>query len=207
MQVIASILAADFSSSFSFQAAASSSSGTGAQSSQAGNTGASPPGGAFTQQPLPLHAAYAQSNLPPAYQYPHYYPIPPYNYMHNPYSHSPYGTPGNSGYPQGPAGGNYPPGAGGSYPPVGGVNASVKYPSGPYKPGAAAGGAPGGSAYGGYNAGPAAYGGAPAVSSANATGYEDLSASQYKESNLYIPGQQVSVYAIPRAFVSCCLCR
>jgi hypothetical protein len=80
------------------------------------------------------------------------------------------------------------------------VNTSVKYPSGPYKPGAAAGGAPGGSAYGGYSAGPAAYGGAPAVSSANATGYEDLSASQYKESNLYIPGQQVRVYVIPGAY-------
>lgn len=121
----------------------------------------------------------------------------PPNYMfHNPYSHSPYATPGNSGYPQGPASGNYPPGAGGSYPPVGGVSTSVKYPSGPYKPGTTAGGAPGASAYGGYGAGPGGYGGAPAVSSANATGYEDLSASQYKESNLYIPGQQVRKGAV-----------
>ncbi|GAQ83038.1 protein of unknown function DUF1296 domain containing protein [Klebsormidium nitens] len=178
-------------SSQSQEAAASSSSGTSGQSSQAGITGASPPGGGFAaQQPLPLHA-YAQSNLPPgAYQYPHFYPMHPPNYMYNPYSHSPYATPGNSGYPQGPAGGNYPPGAGGSYPPVGGVSTSVKYPSGPYKPGTTAGGAPGASAYGGYGAGPGGYGGAPAVSSANATGYEDLSASQYKESNLYIPGQQ-----------------
>eukprot|EP00245_Coleochaete_scutata_P017782 TRINITY_DN88_c0_g1_i1.p1 TRINITY_DN88_c0_g1~~TRINITY_DN88_c0_g1_i1.p1 ORF type:complete len:972 (+),score=143.56 TRINITY_DN88_c0_g1_i1:154-3069(+) len=172
--------------------------------SQASAAGQSIP--AIPQQPLPLHAGYAAqpAGIPLGPHYAGMYggfaqymaPNTAYAYhMHSPYSHPTYGvSPGNNAYPQAPAGTTYPPTAGNNYPPGGAAN--VKYPSvlPQYKPSSATAGAPHSGAaagYASYGGAPSGYAAAPAVSTGSASGYEDVSGSQYKD-NLYIANQQMS---------------
>jgi hypothetical protein len=144
------------------------------------------------------------------YQYmPQSYPYmqPPYAHMYNssnsgyvqPPAGSSYQPPAGSSY-QPPAGSSYQPPAGSSYPNAGGSSypsggsAAVKFPMPQYKPVAGVGSAPHsapGIGYGGYTTTPSGYASNPAaVSTGNASGYEDVSTSHYKDSTLYIPGQQ-----------------
>ncbi|KAA8526638.1 hypothetical protein F0562_008159 [Nyssa sinensis] len=138
--------------------------------------------GAVTQQPLPVF------RQPTGVHLPHYPP----NYI--PYGHyisSFYVPPpaihqflSNGGFPQQPqAGSVYPP------PPA----ATAKYSLSQYKPGPNTGnsahiGVPG--SYGPYGSSPAGYSPNPAATTGNSTANEDLAASQFKESNVYINGQQ-----------------
>ena len=93
-----------------------------------------------------------------------------------------------------PAGSSYPPPAGPSYP-SGGITA-VKFPVPQYKPVAGAGhvtqSTPG-IGYTGYTTAPSGYASNSAVTAGNASGYEDVNTSHYKDSTLYIPSQQVFV--------------
>uniref|UniRef100_A0A5B7ACS6 GBF-interacting protein 1 N-terminal domain-containing protein n=1 Tax=Davidia involucrata TaxID=16924 RepID=A0A5B7ACS6_DAVIN len=137
---------------------------------------------AVTQQPLPVFRQPAGVHIP------HYPP----NYI--PYGHyisSFYVPPpaihqflSNGAFPQQPqAGSVYPP------PPA----ATAKYSLSQYKPGSNTGnsthiGVPG--SYGPYGSSPASYSPNSAAAAGNSTANEDLAASQFKESNVYITGQQ-----------------
>jgi hypothetical protein len=164
--------------------AASSQAGSNVQSAQA-----------IPQQAVAMH--YSQ---PPSghfgnfvgYQYvPQNYP-----YMQGPYPPHMYNS-SNSAYGGVPAGSSYPPTGGSSYP-SGGATA-VKFPMPQYKPLAGAGNVAQsgpGIGYGGYSATPSGYGSNPAVTAGNASGYEDVNTSHYKDNTLYIPSQQVFVKGV-----------
>lgn len=141
---------------------------------------------AVTQQPVPVFRP------PSGVHIPHY----PANYI--PYGHyfSPFYVPppaihhflGNGAFPQQPQ-------ANTVYPPPPAVAATgMKYPLPQFKPGANAANpthlvVP--SAYGAYGSSPASYNHSSAASAGNSTSNEDLGSSQFKESNVYIGGQQV----------------
>lgn len=141
---------------------------------------------AMTQQPVPVFRpppGMPLSHFPANYiPYGHY--LPPF-YVASPGIHQFFG---NSAFPSQPhAASVYP-----TAPPA--PASAVKYPVPPFKSGSNTGssahiGVP--SAYGLYGSSPAGYnpGSAPA---GNSTTNEDLSASQFKESNVYVTGQQVS---------------
>ena len=146
-------------------------------------------------QQLPIH--YTQ---PPSGQFGNFvgYQYVPQNYpyLQPPYPHHVYNS-SNSAYAQVPAGSSYPLTAGLSYP-SGGITA-VKYPVPQYKPVAGAGNMPEsapGTGYTGYMT-PSGYGSNAAVTTGNASGYEGVNTSHYKDSTLYIPGQQVFVLPDP----------
>ena len=142
---------------------------------------------AVTQQPVPVFrpAGVHISHYPPNYiPYGHYYspffvPPPLHQYL------------GNSAFPQQPpAGSVYP-----APPPA--PATGVKYSLPQYKPGTNTGnpahmGMPGG--YGPYGSPPAGYNPSSAATTGNSNSNEDLNVSQFKESNVYISGQQVSFY-------------
>ncbi|KAK1297167.1 hypothetical protein QJS10_CPB15g00993 [Acorus calamus] len=94
----------------------------------------------------------------------------------------------NTGFPQQSP-------TGGVFPPAVAPGTAVKYSVPQYKPGTNVGslphiGMPTG--YGPYSSGLAAgYNASPPVSAGNSAGNEDLAASQYKENNVYITGQQI----------------
>jgi len=159
-----------------------------APSSQAGSNVQSAQ--AMPQQALPMHYTQPHS-VQYGGNYVGYQYVPQnYPYMQPPYPHHMYNS-SNSAYAQPPAGSSYPPSAGSSYP-SGGAPA-VKFPMPQYKPVAGAGNAPHsapGIGYGGYTTTPSGYVTIPAVTTGNASGYEDVSTSHYKDNNLYIPSQQ-----------------
>ncbi|XP_062152206.1 GBF-interacting protein 1-like isoform X2 [Alnus glutinosa] len=140
---------------------------------------------AVTQQPVPVFR-------PPAGVHISHYPP---NYI--PYGHyfSPFYVPppaihqylGNSAFPQQPP-------AGSVYPAPPGTGATgVKYSLPQYKPGTNTGnpshiGIPSG--YGPYGSSPAGYNPSSAANAGNSTANEDLTGSQFNESNVYITGQQ-----------------
>nr|XP_023891926.1 GBF-interacting protein 1-like isoform X2 [Quercus suber]POE61410.1 gbf-interacting protein 1 [Quercus suber] len=138
---------------------------------------------AVTQQPVPVFrpAGVHISHYPPNYiPYGHYYspffvPPPLHQYL------------GNSAFPQQPpAGSVYP-----APPPA--PATGVKYSLPQYKPGTNTGnpahmGMPGG--YGPYGSPPAGYNPSSAATTGNSSSNEDLNVSQFKESNVYISGQQ-----------------
>jgi hypothetical protein len=146
---------------------------------------------AVTQQPVPVFR-------PPAGVHISHYPP---NYI--PYGHyfSPFYVPppaihqylGNSAFPQQPP-------AGSVYPAPPGTGATgVKYSLPQYKPGTNTGnpshiGIPSG--YGPYGSSPAGYNPSSAANAGNSTANEDLTGSQFNESNVYITGQQVSFYVL-----------
>ncbi|KAI5074379.1 hypothetical protein GOP47_0010340 [Adiantum capillus-veneris] len=116
-----------------------------------------------------------------------------YGYTPPPYQHS-YSGHGHTPLPQAPdiffaPGSSY--GAAG-YPSSGAV--PMKYAFSQYKPGGAAGNAPHtavAAGYGNFSTSPSGFTTInSAVTSASASGYEDASGQQYKESNLFIPSQQ-----------------
>ncbi|KAG1326714.1 putative GBF-interacting protein 1-like [Cocos nucifera] len=146
--------------------------------------GVMPSSVAVPQQPVPLfrqpagvHISHYPPNYIPYSQYfsPFYVPPPALHHFLS-----------NAAFPQQPPTGSvYPPGAAAATP--------VKYSISQYKPGTNTGnsalvGMPTG--YGTYNSSPAGYTPNPAVSSGNSTGNEDLTAPQFKENNVYMPGQQ-----------------
>ncbi|XP_024384604.1 uncharacterized protein [Physcomitrium patens] len=142
------------------------------------------------QQALPMH--YSQPPSGPFGNYVSYQYMPAsYPYLQPPYPHHVYNS-SSTAYAQPPAGSTYtPPSAASSYP-AGGATA-VKFPMPQYKPGAAAGNAPHPApavGYGGYTTTPSGYASSPAVTVGNASGYEDMNTSRYKDSTLYIPSQQ-----------------
>ncbi|GAB4825317.1 hypothetical protein Ancab_008189 [Ancistrocladus abbreviatus] len=140
---------------------------------------------AVSQQAVPIFRQPAGVHIP------HYPP----NYI--PYGHyiSPFYVPppaihqfiGNNAFPQqGQAGSVYP------GPPTAAVT-GVKYPLPQYKPGGNTGnsmhiGVSG--SYGPYGSSPAGYNPGSGATAGNSTASEDLAASQFKESNMYITGQQ-----------------
>lgn len=140
---------------------------------------------AMTQQPVPVFR-------PPAGVHISHYPP---NYI--PYAHyfSPFYVPppaihqylGNSAFPQQPP-------AGSVYPaPAAAAAAGVKFSLPQYKPGTNTGNPAHigmQSGYGPYGSSPVGYNPSSATNAGNSTGNEDLSASQYKENNVYISGQQ-----------------
>lgn len=156
-----------------------------------------------TASPTPLvtqAAGLMQSSIAPVFRPPagvHISHYPP-NYI--PYTHyfSPFYVPppaihqflGNSAFPQQPQ-------AGGVYPaPSAAAATGVKYSLPQYKPGTHTGnpahfGMPSG--YGPYSS-PAGYNPSSTATAGNATSNEDLTATQFKESSVYISGQQVSSY-------------
>lgn len=150
------------------------------------------------QQALPLH--YSQ---PPSAHYGNYvsYQYMPANYplMQPPYPHHVYNS-SSTAYAQPLAGSIYTPAAAVSSFPASGVTA-VKYPMPQYKPGATAGNvlhsAPYSVGYKDYITTPSGYASSPAVTAGTNSGYEDVNASPYKDSTLYIPSQQVR-RCIPR---------
>ncbi|XP_010942572.1 GBF-interacting protein 1-like isoform X4 [Elaeis guineensis] len=148
--------------------------------------GVMPSSVAVPQQPVPVfrqpagvHISHYPPNYIPYSQYfsPFYVPPPALHHFLS-----------NAAFPQQPPTGSvYPPGAAAATP--------VKYSISQYKPGTNTGnsalvGMPTG--YGTYNSSPAGYAPNPAVSSGNSTGNEDPTASQFKENNVYMPGQQQS---------------
>ncbi|XP_021648944.2 GBF-interacting protein 1-like isoform X2 [Hevea brasiliensis] len=140
---------------------------------------------AVTQQPLPVFRP------PTGLHMPHYPP----NYI--PYGHyfSPFYVPppgihqflGNGAFPQQPQ-------AGSIYPaPPAAAAMGVKYSLPQYKPGTNTGNSTHigmASGYGPYGSSQAGYSPSSAGTGGNSTTNEDLGASQFKESNVYITGQQ-----------------
>ncbi|XP_010245041.1 PREDICTED: GBF-interacting protein 1-like isoform X2 [Nelumbo nucifera] len=142
---------------------------------------------AVTQQPVPvfrqpagIHIPHFPPNYLPYSQYfsPFYVPPPIHHFL------------SNTAFPQQPPAGNVY-----STPAAAAAAAAtgVKYSLSQYKPGANAGnsahiGMPTG--YGPYSSSPASYSPSPAATTGNSTGNEDLAASQFKENNVYITGQQ-----------------
>ncbi|KAJ4824702.1 hypothetical protein Tsubulata_040806 [Turnera subulata] len=140
---------------------------------------------AVTQQPVPVFrppTGLHISHYPPNYiPYGHYFPpfyVPPPG-IHQFLS--------NGAFPQQPqAGGVYP------APPAAGVT-GVKYSLPQYKPGTNTGnsnhiGMPSG--YGPYGSSPAGYNPSSTATGGNSTTNEDLGTPQFKESNVYLSGQQ-----------------
>ncbi|XP_068637661.1 GBF-interacting protein 1-like isoform X2 [Aristolochia californica] len=140
---------------------------------------------AVTQQPVPVfrqpagvHISHYPPNYIPYSQYfsPFYVPPPAIHHFLS-----------NTAFPQQPP-------TGGIYPAAAtGATTAVKYSLSQYKPGTNTGnsthiGMPAG--YGPYTSAPSGYSPSSAVSSGNSAGSEDLSASQYKENNVYMTGQQ-----------------
>ncbi|XP_077237567.1 flocculation protein (DUF1296) [Tasmannia lanceolata] len=138
-----------------------------------------------TQQPVPVfrqtsgvHLSHYPLNYFPYNQYfsPIYGPAPTIHHFLS-----------NTAFPQQPpAGTMYPP-------PAAAATTAVKYPLSQYKTGNNTGnsthiGMPTG--YGPYSSAPAGYSPSPAVTTGNSNGNEDLSATQYKENNVYLNGQQ-----------------
>ncbi|XP_024396875.1 uncharacterized protein [Physcomitrium patens] len=141
------------------------------------------------QQALPMHYSQPPSVHFGSYMSYQYMPAN-YPYLQPPYPHHIYNS-NSTSYAQPPAGSTYTPPAATSYP-AGGA-AGVKFPMPQYKPGAAAGSGPNsalGMGYGGYTTTPSGYASSPAVTAGNASGYEDVNTSHYKDSTLYIPSQQ-----------------
>ncbi|XP_008797741.2 GBF-interacting protein 1-like isoform X4 [Phoenix dactylifera] len=148
--------------------------------------GVMPSSVAVPQQPVPIfrqpagvHISHYPPNYIPYSQYfsPYYVPPPAVHHFLS-----------NAAFPQQPPTGSV-------YPPPGAAAAAtpVKYSLSQYKPGTNAGnsalvGMPTG--YGTYSSSPAGYTPNPAVGSGNSTGNEDLTGSQFKENNVYMPGQQ-----------------
>nr|XP_043629020.1 GBF-interacting protein 1-like isoform X2 [Erigeron canadensis] len=137
---------------------------------------------AVTQQPLPVFRQPTGLHLP--HYPPNYIPYGPYFspfYIPPPAIHQ---FLGNGSFPQQPQGGNMYPAQ-----PV----ATQKYPLPQYKPGnntVSSGhiGVPG--TYGPYGLNPSVYNPNPAASAGNSASNEDLGGSQFKESNVYVTGQQ-----------------
>ncbi|XVF81410.1 hypothetical protein PTKIN_Ptkin15bG0153000 [Pterospermum kingtungense] len=140
---------------------------------------------AVTQQPVPVYRSAAGVHLP------HYPP----NYIQYAPFYSPFYVPSpaihqfinNSAFPQQPqAGTAYP-----SAPAAPTTGAKISLPH--FKPGTNAAnsthvGMPSG--YGPYGSSPAGYNPSSAATTGNSTTNEDLGASQFKENNVYITGQQ-----------------
>lgn len=132
------------------------------------------------RQPAGMHISHYPPNYIPYNQYfpPFYVPPPGIHHFLS-----------NAAFPQQPpTGGIYQPPAPGAA-----AASAVKYSLSQYKPGTNAGnsthvGMP--TAYGPYTSAPAGYSPSPTVTTGNSTGNEDLAASQYKENNAYITGQQ-----------------
>ncbi|KAM7503796.1 hypothetical protein LguiB_002700 [Lonicera macranthoides] len=135
---------------------------------------------AVSQQPLPVF------RQPPGVHLPHYAP----NYI--PYGHyiSPFYMPppaihqflSNGAYPQQPQGGGVYPA-----PPV----AATKYSHSQYKPGSNTANSTHIGSYGPYGSSTAGgYNPSSAAAAGNSTSNEELAGSQFKESNVYITGQQ-----------------
>ncbi|KAI3753523.1 hypothetical protein L2E82_25578 [Cichorium intybus] len=135
---------------------------------------------AVTQQPLPVF------RQPPGVHLPHY--APPNYIPYGPYF-SPFYVPppaihqflSNGTFPQQPQGGGMYPA-----PPV----AASKYPLPQYKPGNNTGNSGHIGSYGPYGATPAGYNPGSGTTAGNSTSNEDHGGSQFKESNVYITGQQ-----------------
>ncbi|XP_008783011.2 GBF-interacting protein 1-like isoform X2 [Phoenix dactylifera] len=140
------------------------------------------------QQPVPVFRQPA--GVPISHYTPNYIP---YNQYFSPFYVPPpalHHFLSNAAFPQQPPTGSV-------YPPPGASAAAtpVKYSISQYKPGTNTGnsnlvGIPTG--YGTYSSSPAGYTPNPAGSIGNSTGNEDLTASQFKENNVYMPGQQQS---------------
>ncbi|CAL9073763.1 unnamed protein product [Musa textilis] len=143
---------------------------------------------AIPQQPLPVF------RQPPGLHMSHYPP----NYIQYSQYFSPFYVPpptlhhflSGAAFPQQPPTGSIYPNPGAASPVT-----TVKYTLPQYKPGANTGnsmivGLQ--SVYGTYNATPAGYASGPAACNGNSTSNEDLGSSQFKENNVYIPGQQQS---------------
>lgn len=136
-----------------------------------------------SQQPLPVFRQPTGVHLP--HYPPNFIPYGPYFppfYIPPPAIHQ---FLSNNTFPQQPQAGNMYP-----VPPV----ASPKYPLPQYKTGSNTGnpvniGMPG--SYGPYGLNPAGYNSGSAATPGNSTPDEDLGGSQFKESNVYITGQQV----------------
>lgn len=140
---------------------------------------------AVTQQPLPVFT------YPNGVHLPHY---PPSYLPYGPYFPPFYVPPqaihqflSNGTFPQQPM-------------------ASPKYPIPQYKPGSNTGNHPAHIGihgnYGPYGVNPAGYSSGSANAAGNSTSNEDLGGSQYKESNVYITGQQVSSFVLGDNFFS-----
>ncbi|KAJ8498773.1 hypothetical protein OPV22_009325 [Ensete ventricosum] len=141
---------------------------------------------AIPQQPVPVF------RQPPGLHISHYPP----NYIQYSQYFSPFYVPpptlhhflSGAPFPQQPPTGSIYPTPGATSPVT-----AVKYTLPQYKPGANTGNSTIvglQSVYGTYNATPAGYASGPAASSGNSTSNEDLGSSQFKENNVYIPGQQ-----------------
>ncbi|KAF9590747.1 hypothetical protein IFM89_038060 [Coptis chinensis] len=137
-----------------------------------------------TQQPVPVF------RQPSGVHVPHYPPnYIPYNQYFSPFYVPPqtihhYLT--NPAYPQQPPTGSV-------YSTPTAAAPGVKYSLSQYKPvtntsNSTHVGIP--SAYAPYSSSPTGYSPTPVATTSNSTGSEDLSASQYKENNVYVPGQQ-----------------
>lgn len=133
------------------------------------------------QQSLPIHAYAAQPSALPmgpfANVFSYQYMPPGFSYMQSPYQQ------------------NYT-GAGNAYQVPSVAAPTVKYPVPQYKPGGTVGAGmhsaivPGNLGYGGYsNSQPGTYAVNPPVTAGNTSSFDDV-ASQYKDTNMYIPGQQ-----------------
>lgn len=142
---------------------------------------------AVTQQPMPLFRQPAGVHIPhypPNYiPYGHYYP--PF-YVPPPAMHQ---FLGNNAFPQQAQAGSVYPGQ----PAATAAATAVKFPMSQFKPASNAVnpmhmGIGGG--YGPYGPSPAGYNPASATTAGNSTANEDLAASQFKESNMYLTGQQ-----------------
>lgn len=136
------------------------------------------------RQPAGLHIPHYPSNYLPYSQYfsPFFVPPPTLHHFLS-----------NTAFPQ------QPPTRSIYQPPSAAAAATpIRYPISQYKPGTNTGnsnhaGMPPG--YGAYNSAPGGYSPGPADTSGNSTGNEDLPASQYKDNNVYIAGQQVSLFS------------
>ncbi|CAK7349150.1 unnamed protein product [Dovyalis caffra] len=140
---------------------------------------------AVTQQPVPVFrppTGLHISHFPPNYI--------PYGHYFSPFYVPPPGIHqflSNGAFPQQPQ-------AGSVYAPPSAAATGVKYSLPQYKPGTNTGnathiGMPSG--YGPYGSSPAGYNPSSAATGGNSTTNEDLGASQFKESNVYITGQQL----------------
>ncbi|XP_024181060.1 mucin-12 isoform X1 [Rosa chinensis] len=138
---------------------------------------------AVTQQPVPVFRPPAGVHIP------HYANYIPYSHYFNPFYVPPpiHQYLGNGAFPQQPQ-------AGGVYPaPPAAAATGVKYSLPQYKAGTNTGNSNHmgmASGYGPYGSSPAGYNPSPATTAGNTTPNEDLSTSQFKESNVYITGQQ-----------------
>ena len=145
---------------------------------------------AVTQQPVPV---FRPSGVHISHYPPNYIPYSPYFspfYVSPPAIHQ---FMGNGAFPQQPQ-------ASTVYPPPPAVAPTgMKYPLPQFKPGANAANPthlvmP--SAYGVYGSSAAGYNHNSAAAAGNSTSNEDLGSSQFKESNVYISGQQVSSFSL-----------